>query len=113
MKNFLQEGAAITVAAPYAVVSGDGVKLGMLFGVAAHDAGSGAVLEIVTAGVFRLPKLSTDVVTAGAPLYWDDTNRRLTITNTSNLFVGHATAAAGSGATTVLLRVSNASKATG
>lgn len=46
-------------------------------------------------------KLSTDVVTEGALLYYDSTNDRLTITAGSWKIAGVAAAAAGSGVSTV------------
>jgi predicted RecA/RadA family phage recombinase len=42
MRNFIQNGDIITVAAPAAVASGDGVLVGTLFGIAVDDADSGA-----------------------------------------------------------------------
>ena len=38
MKNFVQPGSTITLTAPYAVASGDGLLVGAIFGVAAGDA---------------------------------------------------------------------------
>ena len=38
MKNFIQPGDSLTVSAPYAVTSGQGVLVGALFGIAAYDA---------------------------------------------------------------------------
>lgn len=113
MKNWIQSGSPIELLAPYDRLSGQGLKVGTLFGVATHDALSGAAVQVVTEGVVELNKLSTDVVTQGAALYWDDSAKRLTVTNTSNLFVGHAIAAAGNGVATVQILLSNASKATG
>jgi predicted RecA/RadA family phage recombinase len=39
MKNFVQPGNTITLTAPYAVASGDGLLVGYIFGVAAGTAG--------------------------------------------------------------------------
>jgi len=38
MKNFVQPGKTITLTAPYAVTSGDGLLVGSVFGVAAGTA---------------------------------------------------------------------------
>ncbi len=38
MKNYVQPGNAITLTAPYAVASGDGLLVGSIFGVAAGAA---------------------------------------------------------------------------
>ena len=37
MKNYVQPGATLTLTAPYAVVSGDGLLVGSIFGVATTD----------------------------------------------------------------------------
>lgn len=108
MKNYVQPGNTVTVAAPYDVLSGAGLLVGSLFGVAAYKALSGAEVEADTVGVFDLPKLSTDVVTAGALLYWDNTNKRLTLTSSTHKLVGVALAGAGNGVATVRIRLNGA-----
>ncbi len=98
MKNQVQDGDVITVTAPYAVTSGQGVKVGAaLFGIASGDAANGATLELQMEGVFDVTALSTDVVAVGDVLYWDDTNRRLTTTSSSHMTAGVAVAAKASG----------------
>ena len=57
MKNFVQPGHALAVVAPSGgLVSGQAVLIGNLFGVAAYSALAGTIAEIVTTGVFTLPK---------------------------------------------------------
>ncbi|TAH39287.1 MAG: DUF2190 family protein [Planctomycetota bacterium] len=106
--NAYQEGNVLTLIAPRALASGEGVLVGSIFGVAQHVAANAAEVETEVVGVFELPKLSTDVVTQGALLYWDNTNFRLTVTASGNTKVGVAVAAAGDGVTTVLCRLSAA-----
>lgn len=101
MKNYVQEGDVITVAAPYALTSGQGALVGSLFGIAAGDAASGADVQLKTEGIFDVAVLSTDVVTVGAKLYWDNTNKRLTLTSASNTLVGVATQAKATGVAVV------------
>jgi predicted RecA/RadA family phage recombinase len=55
MKNFVQEGNTITVAAPADVMSGQLVVVGSIVGVAAFSASSGAAVE-VTVEAFRTPQ---------------------------------------------------------
>ena len=108
MKNFIQPGDSLTVSAPYAVTSGQGVLVGALFGVAAVDGVQNAVIECQTKGVFDITKEPALAITAGARVFWDNTNRRLTTTATGNFQVGLATVAALAADTTVravLLRV--------
>lgn len=97
MKNFVQPGDLMTVAAPAAVLSGAGVLVGSLFGVAAHDAESGADVTIATTGVFTLPKATGAAWTVGQRLYWDDTAKNVTGTASTNKLIGVAAAAAASG----------------
>jgi predicted RecA/RadA family phage recombinase len=103
MKNFVQEGKTITVAAPANVASGQLVVVGSIVGVAAFDASSGADVEVTVAGVFELPKVATDVIAQGDKLYWDSSQAKLTKTagTGSKPMVGVATAAAGNGVSTV------------
>jgi predicted RecA/RadA family phage recombinase len=100
MKNYVQSGDLITVVAPYAVSSGQGVLVGSLFGVATCDAANGANVDIMTEGVFDITALTSDTGTAGAKMYWDNTNKRLTTTTTSNTLVGVLTQAKGGSDTT-------------
>lgn len=88
MKNFVQKGDVITVTAPAALASGDGVLVGSLFGVATNAAASGAPVEILMEGVVQVTTLSTDTGSVGAKMYWDNTNKRLTTTVGSNSLVG-------------------------
>jgi predicted RecA/RadA family phage recombinase len=101
MRNFVQHGDSITVAAPYALTSGQGALVGAgLFGVAAADAANGAEVVIKVTGVFDITALGTDTAAAGAKLYWDNTNKRLTTTASTNVAVGFAVAAKANGDTT-------------
>lgn len=100
MKNFIHPGETLTVTAPSAVASGDGVLVGTLFGIACNAAASGDPVEIKNEGVFDITALSTDVIAQGAKAYWDNTNKRITGTAGSNVLVGALEVAKASGATT-------------
>jgi len=99
MKNFIQPGHQIPVPAPANVSSGQGVLVGSLFGVAVHDAASGANVEISLTGAYRMTKASGSAWTVGARLYWDDTAKAVTATASTNKLIGVAIAAADSAAT--------------
>ena len=105
MKNYIQEGNTVTVVAPASCKSGDGVLVGALFGVAAFDASSAADVEVVTQGVFDLPKDSS-VIAQGALAYWNNSNKQITGTSAGNTLVGKAVTAAGGSVTVarVLIR---------
>ena len=101
MKTYIQPGDSLTVTAPYAVTSGQGVLVGALFGIAAFDAAISTSVEVQTKGVFDVTKEPALAITAGARVFWDNTNRRITTTATSNFQVGIATQAALAADTTV------------
>jgi predicted RecA/RadA family phage recombinase len=107
MKNFIQPGDTIAVAAPYSggVASGNGVLVGTLFGVAVFAAAQNAMVEIRTEGVFDLPKAASQAWTVGALVYWDNTNRVCTTTASGNTLIGKAVLAVGSGAGETIGRV--------
>lgn len=98
MKNFVQPGNTITLIAPYAVASGDGLLVGSIFGVAAGTAALGETVEAALTGVFDITKIGSQAWTAGARIYWDDTNKRATNVATSNTLIGVATEAVAGGA---------------
>jgi predicted RecA/RadA family phage recombinase len=101
MENKINSGATLDITASEAITSGRGVLVGLRVGVALTDIANGAVGTVAMKGVFNMPKLTTDVVAQGVLLYWDNTNKRLTVTSAGNTLAGYATAAAGNGVTTV------------
>lgn len=90
MKNYIQPGENLTLTMAAAVTSGEGVLVGSIFGVAQGDAAIGEAVVLVRRGVFSLPKVSAQAWTAGAPVYWDDTNGVVTTVATGNQLVGAA-----------------------
>ena len=105
MKNYVQPGNTITLAAPYAVASGDGLIVGAIFGVASGAAALGEPVEAALVGVFDLTKVGSQAWTAGAKIYWDNTNKRCTTVATDNTLIGVATEAVASGAGDTIGRV--------
>lgn len=105
MKNYIQAGENLEVAAPYDVASGAGALVGSIFGVAFNTALSGASVVLGTEGVYDLTALNTDVATVGAKAYWDNTNKRITITSSSNTYVGVFIKAKANGDTTAQVRL--------
>jgi predicted RecA/RadA family phage recombinase len=105
MKNYVQPGTTLTLTAPYAVTSGDGLLVGSIFGVAAGDAASGATVEAALTGVFDLTKIGSQAWTVGAKVYWDDTNKRCTTVATDNTLIGVAVEAVAGGAGDTIGRV--------
>ncbi|PCH70215.1 MAG: hypothetical protein COC12_08575, partial [Rhodobacteraceae bacterium] len=83
MKNYVQPGNTLTFTAAADVASGDGVKEGALFGVAATSAATGEDFEADIVGVFDLPK-GSDTITKGAKVYWKASPGEVTTTATGN-----------------------------
>ncbi|MCC5968243.1 MAG: DUF2190 family protein [Natronohydrobacter sp.] len=105
MKNYVQPGNTITLSAPYSVASGDGLLVGAIFGVASGAAALGEPVEAALVGVFDLTKVGSQAWTAGAKVYWDNTNKRCTTVATDNTAVGVAVEAVASGASDTIGRV--------
>ena len=101
MKNFVSQGLTIDHTPAATRAAGAATLIGLRIGVALNDTLLNTSGLFAVDGVFNLPKLSTDVVTQGALLYWDNTNLRLTLTSAGNTLAGYAFAAAGNGVTTV------------
>jgi predicted RecA/RadA family phage recombinase len=107
MKNDLQNGHVVRVTTPAGgIASDEGLIVGSIFGIAAYSAAEGDPLELVTTGLFQLPKASAAVLTLGARLAWDNTARQVN-TPAAGRFpigvIGVAVEAAGSGATSVAI----------
>lgn len=103
MKNYIQPGDAITIPAPAAVVSGAGVTVDSLFGVANASAANGEPVVLSTVGVFELPKAVADNITVGEPIYFDA--GEATSDDSSGVKIGVAIAEAGAGVTAVTVRL--------
>lgn len=105
MKNYVQPGDRVTLAAPYDVTSGAGCLVGTLFGVASCTVLSGADVVLETEGVFDLAKTSAQAWTVGAAIYWDDTNKVCTTTASGNTLIGKALAVAANPSATGRVRL--------
>lgn len=105
MKNFIQDGNTVTLTAPYETLSGAGCLVVGVFGIATGDVANGATGQYAVEGVFEINKLATDTIDQGQVVYWDNTNKRITETKTSNYKVGTAIVAAGNGVSTVKVKL--------
>lgn len=105
MKNYVQPGNTITLAAPYAVASGDGLLVGAIFGVATAAAANAEPVEAALAGVFDLKKVGSQAWAAGDKIYWDNTAKETTKTATANTLIGVAIEAVANGAGDIVGRV--------
>lgn len=105
MKNFQTHGNVINHTPTAAVTSGSVVLIGSRIGVAVADIAANDTGSVQVVGVFNVAKLSTDNMTQGALVYWDNTNKRLTTTASGNTLAGFAFDAAGAGTTTVNVKI--------
>lgn len=103
--KFVQPGEVIDYTAGANKTSGQPVLIGTRLGVCLADIDNGSTGPVAMSGVYTVTKLTTDVVTQGAALYWDNTNSRLTTTASGNTYAGYAFAAAGNGVTTVNIKL--------
>lgn len=105
MKNYVQEGKVLTLLAPYNRLSGEGAKVGSIFGVATKDVLNGIAGEFATQGVFALKKAASQAWTVGLKIFWDDSAKQLTSVAGANLLVGYATEAVAGGAGDVVGKI--------
>ena len=98
----VSEGNYVPYTPGSAVAQGSVVVQADLVGVAELAIPANTLGSLSVRGLYNINKLSTDVVAAGAILYWDAVNSRATITASSHKIFGRAVAAAGNGATKVL-----------
>lgn len=82
------ETGPISVVAPAAIQVGEVLTAGQLVGVALTDAAAGGDVTISIRGICELPLKSGDNPTLGAKMYWNSTNKYLTVTKGSNTLVG-------------------------
>lgn len=106
MNNFVSEGKALKVSAPYAVSAGGGALVGTaLFGVAVDAASSAGDVVLRTEGEFDIAAVGTDTFAVGARVYWNNTNKNCTSTSTGNTEIGVATVAKTTADTTVRVKI--------
>lgn len=109
MKNYVQPGKTVTVAAPATVSSGKGVLVGGIFGIAGFDAAAAADVEIATEGVFDIDKVSAQAWSQGDAIYWDNAAKlATTVVAAGNVPIGHALLAAANPSGTGRVRLEHA-----
>lgn len=107
--NYVAEGDRLTLVAPYAVTVGGGALFGSnLFGVAIDTVASAGTGVFATEGVWDITKTTTAAFAVGDKAYWDNTNKRLTATSTSNVPVGVVVETAATTGTTARVKLAPA-----
>lgn len=93
MKTSIKDSKRLydVLAAPYAAAVDTGMLIGEIFGFATAAIANGGTGVLATEGVFLTSNiLASDAWTEGLALYWDNTNKRITITSSSNTKIGYA-----------------------
>jgi predicted RecA/RadA family phage recombinase len=108
MKNFVQPGNTLGLTAPYDVLSGAGLQVGNIFGVASCDAASGTPVETRLVGVYDLAKTAAQAWSVGDLIYWDNDAKVCTTVAAGHLLVGTAVAAAANPSATGTVRLNGA-----
>ncbi|EBG1930718.1 DUF2190 family protein [Salmonella enterica] len=71
-KNYVEDGKTIEIVATTSLKSGDLVQVGDMFAVAVTDIAAGSAGTGIAEGVFSVPKLVTEDITAGKKVYLKD-----------------------------------------
>lgn len=107
MKNYVQPGKVMTVTLAAAVLSGEGMVVGDLFGVATGKGAIGEQIELALQGVYKLakPTAGGSGHAQGTKLYWDAANKQVTESDGggANKFAGYSFAGAADADTSELV----------
>ena len=107
MATYIQQGEFVDYTPIGAgVAAGDVVALGDdFFGVALRDIADGEKGALATGGIFEF--VSTGTVAAGALVFWDSENKRVSTSSADNTYIGRASAAAADNKCRVFLNATN------
>ena len=106
--TFVHDGTSIDYTPAADVAAGDVIVQGELVGVARTPIAAGALGSLAVDGVFDFAKATGGgtAISAGANVYWDDTNNVATTTATGNKLIGKCVKAAADADATVRVRMS-------
>ena len=104
---FVHDGDSIDYTPSSDVAAGDVVVQGDLIGVAKRDIPAGTLGALAVTGVFDVPKASGvgTAIVAGAEVYWDAVNKRVTTTADGHEYLGKTVRAAADADATVRVRL--------
>ncbi|RIK82066.1 MAG: hypothetical protein DCC67_07570 [Planctomycetota bacterium] len=105
--TFVHDGAAIDYTPGGHIAAGEVVVIGELVGVARTPIAAGALGALAVEGVLDFAKATGGgtAISAGANVYWDDTNNVATTTASGNKLIGKCVKAAADGDATVRVRM--------
>lgn len=103
--NFVKDGHILDLTAGATVVTGGGIVVGQVFGIAQNTISSGASGPVKVDGVHDILKATADVISQGGFVYWDNTAKNATVTSSGNTKIGVAEVTVSSGGTAVRTRL--------
>ncbi|MDH0340625.1 DUF2190 family protein [Chromobacterium haemolyticum] len=108
MRNFLQNGNALTIPAPYDVASGGAVLVGQYFAIAATAAKKGEPVATYPGGVYELPKTPDAAFAFGDAVYFDPASNLCGAKAKGAHLIGTAAGVSGNGAALCAVRLNGA-----
>ena len=99
--QYIHEGTVVDFTPVVDVAAGSVVVQGDLVGITKRDVKADSLGGIAVEGVFDIAKVSADVISAGAKVYWKADDEVVVTTELGNKLVGKAVATAGAGTATV------------
>jgi predicted RecA/RadA family phage recombinase len=106
MRNFIKEGATLTLTPSANVTAGKGFMFGAgLFGVALATTANGSAGEFITEGVVEIDKTSALAISVGDRLFWDAANSVVNKTSAGQVCVGIAVSSAVNPSATVQMKL--------
>jgi predicted RecA/RadA family phage recombinase len=88
------------------VTVGDVVPVGVsMVGIAVNSGLSGEKISLEIEKVWTIAAKTTDVIAVGDVVYWDNTAKVLTLTNTNNIYAGRAISAKAAVAGTIDVKI--------
>lgn len=104
--NKIQEGNVLRyINGGEAVKSGDLLKIGDIFGVAALDIAENGTGAVDLCGVFEVPCELSAEVAQGAKLYFKESSKKVTDESSGNVFCGICFEKTAQASTTILLKI--------
>ena len=88
MNNYVQPGKTLDYTHTAVVASGVAVLIGTVLVIPGTNAGIGVPFPGTIDGVFNIVCATGTAWTMNTPVYWDDTNKRVTTTATGNTKIG-------------------------
>ncbi|WP_051488751.1 DUF2190 family protein [Aliarcobacter lanthieri] len=100
------DGRVITYTCTKDVTVGDVIPLGVsMIGIAVNSGLAGEEISVEVEKVWIIKAKTTDVISVGDTVYWDDTNKEITKTADDNIYAGRAISSKGAVASMVEVKI--------